>query len=176
MLELSLHILDLIENSLRAGANVVELSVIADQERDLLTVTIEDDGSGLNVPPDVAADPFHTTKGGKRTGLGLSLMRHAAEAAGGSMALRPSALGGLAVEITMKLTHIDRPPLGDLAATVASVVLTNPDVDLRVSLRSGGREATARTSEERGNGKPAWAVAKRMKERVKECVGEMGIQ
>ncbi len=139
MRELSLHILDLIENSIRAQASVISVSVEADAKRDTLRIAIEDNGTGLKVTPEEALDPFYTTKSGKRTGLGLSLFREAAERAGGRLVLEKSALGGVSVTAEMRLTHIDRTPLGDLAATLSSVVCTHPEIDFRFRLQSGDR-------------------------------------
>jgi hypothetical protein len=145
--DLSLHILDLIENSIRAGVSVISVTVEQDHRHDLLNISVEDDGHGLHVSPDVALDPFYTTKSGKRVGLGLSLFRAAAERAGGSMTLTKSPLGGLAVKVSMQLSHIDRSPLGDLAATLASVACTTPQIDLRCRLRVDGRECAVSASE-----------------------------
>jgi anti-sigma regulatory factor (Ser/Thr protein kinase) len=129
--DLSLHILDLIENAIRAGASIVSITVGEYPSRDVMEIIIEDNGPGLSVPFHVATDPFYTTKSGSRTGLGLSLFRERTEQAGGKLTLGRSELGGLAVKATMKLTHVDRCPLGDLAATFSSVVCTNPQLDLR---------------------------------------------
>jgi signal transduction histidine kinase len=145
--DLSLHILDLAENALRAGAGIVAVTLEADEARDLLTLAVEDDGPGLPVPPEVAADPFFTTQEGKRVGLGLSLMKGAAERAGGTVVIGPSALGGVAVKASMGLSHIDRSPLGDLAATFAALVCTHPEIDFRFTLRRGPREEILRPRE-----------------------------
>jgi signal transduction histidine kinase len=133
MRELSLHMLDLIENSLRAAASIIAVTVEAEPEGDRLRITIEDNGSGLKVKPEEALDPFYTTKTGKRTGLGLSLFKAAAEATGGRLTIGKSDLGDVGVRVTAELglTHIDRAPLGDLAGTLASVVCTYPGVDFR---------------------------------------------
>ena len=147
MRELSLHILDLIENSVRAGASLILMTITENAATDLLKIVVEDDGPGLSVPPETALDPFYSTKSGKRTGLGLSLLRATAEQAGGGLALRQSTLGGLAVEATMKLSHIDRVPMGDIAATVSSVVCTNPELDLWCRFGVGDQECTVRVSE-----------------------------
>ena len=144
MRELSLHILDLIENSVRVEASVVRVSVIEDREEDTLTIMVEDNGPGLNVAPEVAADPFYTTSQGKRTGLGLSLFRAAAERAGGTMRVGRSELGGVAVEVVMQLSHIDRTPLGDLPATLSTVVCTNPHLDLICRFVADGTNRTVR--------------------------------
>ncbi len=119
MRDLSLHVLDLMENSTRAGASVISVMVRQDAARNRLRIVVADNGTGLAVPARVATDPFFTTKRGKRTGLGLSLFAAAAERAAGKLALRKSRLGGLSVEATMQLDHVDRAPLGDLATTLA---------------------------------------------------------
>lgn len=147
MRELSLHILDLVENSVRAGASFVLVTVVENPKKDLLRIVVEDNGSGLSVAPVAALDPFYTTKSGKRTGLGLSLFRSSVEQAGGQLVLRRSEFGGLAVEATMQLSHIDRIPLGDIAATVSSVACTDQDVDLCCLFRVERRECIVRISE-----------------------------
>jgi hypothetical protein len=147
MRDLSLHILDLIENSIRAGASRIDVTVAQDFAHDILEIVVEDNGPGLPVPAGAATDPFYTTKRGKRTGLGLSLLGAAAEQAGGKLVILRSALGGVAVRATMWLTHIDRSPLGDLAATLSSAACTNPQLDLCCTVRVGERERVVRTSE-----------------------------
>lgn len=147
MRELSLHILDLVENSIRAGATVISVSVTESQELNLLRIAVEDNGPGLNVPPEMATDPFYTTKDGASTGLGLSLFQAAAERARGNLKLSTSKLGGLAVEVVMQLNHIDRSPLGDFAATMSLVACTNPDIDIRCLIRTDERERMMRISD-----------------------------
>lgn len=147
MRELSLHILDLIENSLRAGASIISVTVREDITANLLEIVIEDNGSGLSVSPEKALDPYYTTKAGKRTGLGLSLFKATAEQCDGRLSIAKSPLGGAAVTATMRLRHIDRPPLGDLAATLSSVVCTNPDLDIWCCIRSGDHMWYGRASD-----------------------------
>ena len=171
MRELSLHILDLIENSVREGASMILITLIENEEKDILKIIAEDDGPGLSVSPDAALDPFCTTKNGKRTGLGLSLFRGAAERAGGRLTLRQSVLGGLAVEATMQLNHVDRAPLGDIAATVSSVACTNPEIDLCCRFHVGEQQCIVRVSDiakELPIGKRSGlVVARRVSERIK---------
>jgi len=145
--DLSLYLLELLENSVRAGATVVATRVVADRDADTLTIVVEDDGGGLPVAPEQALDPFFTTKSGKRTGLGLSLFRQEAEAAGGRLEVGPSALGGTSVAAELGLTNVDRPPLGDLASTLVTMALTNPHVEFRLALVDGLREVTLRGAE-----------------------------
>ncbi len=146
MRELSLHILDLIENSLAAGARTIEIAVTADAAGDRLTIEVDDDGRGFAVPPAVALDPFYSTKSGKRTGLGLSLFAASCQRAGGPLELGRSPLGGAQVKATMQLGHIDRAPMGDLGATFTAMAVTNPSVELRLRLFAGGQEAFFRSA------------------------------
>lgn len=147
MRDLSLHILDIAENSIRANASVISIAVDVDPDRDLLEITIEDNGSGLTVAPEKATDPFFTTKKGKKVGLGLSLFRGTSERAGGSLIVGQSELGGVFVKASMKLGHVDRSPMGDLAATLSSLVCTNPGLDLRCKFRVGRSESVVRASD-----------------------------
>lgn len=149
MREIALHILDLIENSLRAQASAIAVTVEAVPERDLLRIVVEDNGTGLKVPAETVLDPFYTTKRGKRTGLGLSLFRAAAEATGGRLEIGKSDLGSVGVKVAVELglTHVDRNPLGDLASTFSSVVCTNPEIDFRFRLRCGDRECSLRVAD-----------------------------
>ena len=139
MHDLSLYLLDILENSVRAGATVIATTIVADRARDELSILVEDDGPGLPVEPEQALDPFFTTKADKKTGLGLSLFRQAAEAAGGGLSVgRSQDLGGAAVRAWMVLGDVDRPPLGDIAASVATMVATNPEIEFRVDLTDDG--------------------------------------
>ena len=148
MHDLSLYLLDVIENSARAGATRIAVSVAADRAADSLVITVEDDGPGLPVAPHEALDPFYTTKKGKKTGLGLSLFRQAAEAAGGGLSVGRSAdLGGVVVRARLSLSHIDRPPLGDVATSILTMVATHPEVDFVVDLADGDERTSLRGSE-----------------------------
>jgi len=143
MHDLSLYLLDILENSVRAGATVIATAIAADRAADELSISVEDDGPGLPVEPEQALDPFFTTKANKKTGLGLSLFRQAAEAAGGGLSVgRSDELGGVAVRTWMRLGDVDRPPLGDVAASIATMVVTNPEIEFRVDLTDDGARTT----------------------------------
>lgn len=178
MYELSLHILDLIENAIRADASIIAVTITERAQRDQIEILVEDNGSGLRVPPENAMDPFYTTKEGKRTGLGLSLFRAAAEEAGGSLAIEKSSLGGVGVRVTMHLGDIDRKPLGDLAATLSSVVCTNPHLDLWCRLSTGAGECVVRVSdvakEFRANERCGLAIARRVSEKIRRGLATIG--
>ncbi len=105
MHDLSLYLLEMLENSTRAGASRVDVAVTIDHGADELRLAVDDDGSGLTATPEQTLDPFYTTKPGKKTGLGLSLLKADAQAAGGDLTIGPSPeLGGVRVETFMQLT------------------------------------------------------------------------
>jgi signal transduction histidine kinase len=135
MHDLSLYLLEVLENSVRAGAKRVDIGLAVDEASDLLQLTVDDDGMGLSATPEQTLDPFYTTKPGKKTGLGLSLLRADAQAAGGDLTIGSSpTLGGTRVETRMSWAHVDRPPLGDVAMTIVVAAATNPGIAFTVSL------------------------------------------
>jgi hypothetical protein len=132
MHDLSLHLLDVIENSIAAGASIVNIGITVDPKTDSLRMVVDDNGAGLATQPEMVLNPFYTTKPHKRVGLGLSLFEAAAEQAGGFMELGCSPeLGGVQVDVRMRLSHVDRPPIGDLAATISTMISAHPDVEFR---------------------------------------------
>jgi len=175
--ELSLHILDLIENSIRADASLIAVNIAEEPSEDRLEISVEDNGTGLTVSAEEVLDPFFTTKSGKRTGLGLSLFRAAAEQAGGSLRIEKSKLGGVAVKATLQLSSVDRKPLGDLAATLSSVVCTNPHLDIWCRFSAGQRECVVRVSdvakEFSANERCGLAIARRVSEKIRTGLAEI---
>lgn len=139
MRDLSLHILDLLENALRAGATTLRVTVVEDRARDRLALAIEDDGPGLGVSPERAVDPFYTT-GKKRVGLGLGLFKETALEAGGDFAIERSELGGTAVCASFQLSHVNRKPIGNLAETLFAMACTHPETEIQCVLRLAGEE------------------------------------
>jgi len=139
MEDLSLHILDVVENSLRAQARRVEISLIEDAERDLLSLEVRDDGRGMS--PEAcarAADPFFTTKPGRKAGLGLALLAQAAREAGGEFRITSRPNDGTTVRATFRRSHPDRKPLGDLSATLKTLVVGHPEVHFIFERKVGG--------------------------------------
>ena len=141
MLELSLHILDVVENSTRAGAKTVYISLIEDTERDILSLEIKDDGSGMN--EDIlrkAIDPFFTTKTVRNIGLGLPMLAQAAERTDGKFIIESKGGEGTRVAAVFKLNHIDRQPLGDIASTLVTLIAGNTNVDFIYRHQHNDRE------------------------------------
>lgn len=180
MRSLSLHILDLIENSVRAGSSIVSVTIVGSPNEDKLEITVEDNGFGTSVSTEEITNPFYTTKNGKRTGLGLSLFRAAAERSGGEFTVYKSELGGVAVKATMCLSHVDRSPLGDLATTLSSVVCTNPELNLRCQFRVGDREYVVLIpeveEESRVGSCRGLAVARRVSEKVNAVLASLEVR
>ena len=130
MRELSLNVLDIAQNSLSAGASLVEIAVSEDTEKDELVISVRDNGRGMT--PEQAArvrDPFYTTRTTRKVGMGIPLFRMAAEMTGGSLDIVSEPGKGTAVTASFSLSHIDRMPLGDMAGTVTALIRLNPGVD-----------------------------------------------
>ncbi len=140
MNDLSLHILDVAENSINAGATLVRITVVEDIFRDLLKIEIEDNGRGM--PGDVSAratDPFYTTRTTRRVGLGLSLLEQSAQEAGGGLTVRSRENEGTTVSATFRHSHIDRKPLGNLADTMAVLIVGKPEIDFVFTCKKNDR-------------------------------------
>ena len=129
MEDLSLHILDVVENSTRAGATLVEIRLVLDEEG-WLVLQIRDNGRGMDQETaERAIDPFVTSRATRRVGMGLSLLAQAAEETGGRVRIRSRPGEGTEVTAKFKADHIDMRPLGDLGETMVALILGNPDVD-----------------------------------------------
>jgi hypothetical protein len=130
VLELALHILDIVENSARAGATLIRILIREDRAKDRFMMRITDNGKGMS-PEErrKALDPFYTTKKVRRVGLGLPMLSDAAERTGGRMTLRSRPQTGTMVEAAFGLTHIDRQPMGDIASTLITIIVGNPGID-----------------------------------------------
>lgn len=140
MEDLSLHILDIAENSVAAGASRLSIAVNENERRDILTIIVSDDGRGMS-PEEMerALDPFYTTKG-KATGLGLPFLAMAAEQSGGRLRLASTPGAGTRVVARFRHGHVDRPPLTKMAETVMMLVFGHPEVAIRFRQRRNGRD------------------------------------
>ncbi len=148
MRELSLHILDVLENAIEAGATRITLTIEEDSARDRLAFTAQDNGKGM--PPDLAArvlDPFVTTRQTRHVGLGLPLLAAAAERAGGQVSIHSAPGAGTTVTATFQLRSWDRAPLGDLPGTLLAVLSSQRAVELAYVHRVDGREFSCDTVE-----------------------------
>lgn len=131
MNDLAMHILDIVQNSISAGAKNIWIEVLVSVARDLLSISIRDDGKGMS--PEMIAkvtDPYCTTRTTRKVGLGLPLFRQTAEQAGGSLSIESTIGVGTTVTAKFGLSHIDRPPMGDLANAYVLLLGANPDINL----------------------------------------------
>jgi len=146
MLELAEHILDIAENSIRAGAGTVEIVINEDSAKDLLTIKINDNGSGMTKEEiKKVEDPFYTTKTVRRVGLGIPLLANAAEMAGGSLRLKSAKRKGTKLTATFALSHLDRQPMGNITTTMLTLIAGNSEVDFIYKHRHNDRRFTLDT-------------------------------
>ena len=135
MEELALHILDIVENSVKGGASRVDLRITEDDRADRMELEISDDGRGI--PPalvETIFDPFVTTRTERRVGLGLSFFRQAAQACDGDVTLTSVPGEGTRVLAVFGLSHPDRQPMGDLGTTVATLLAGTTGVRIIMTL------------------------------------------
>jgi anti-sigma regulatory factor (Ser/Thr protein kinase) len=148
MEDLSLHILDIAENSVTAGASRVEIRVRECRQDDRLSIEIADDGSGMREETLVkAADPFYTTRTTRRVGLGLSLFEQAAKAAGGEFKIASSPGAGTEITGVFQYSHVDRQPLGDIGQTLFVLVAGNPQIEFTYLHQAGDSKISFSTRE-----------------------------
>ncbi|MDY7036870.1 MAG: ATP-binding protein [Thermodesulfobacteriota bacterium] len=130
MEDLSLHILDIVENSTKAGATLVEISIKEEIAKDLLQIVIRDNGDGMDQEMvKKALDPFVTTRTTRRVGLGLSMLLQASKEANGNLSIKSEPGLGTEIKATFQVSHIDRKPLGDMGSSMITLIAGNPDVD-----------------------------------------------
>lgn len=131
MRELSLHLLDVLENAVRAGATRLEVEIVEDRARNRLTISVGDNGRGMDTEMLArVVDPFFTTRMTRQVGLGLPLLYAAAQRCGGGLTVESRSGEGTRVVAEFELDHIDRAPLGNVPATLMSVLLAAEDCDL----------------------------------------------
>ena len=130
--------MDVVENSIRAEAKLIEITVVEDVEKDVLMLQIVDNGKGMT--PDMlrkAQEPFFTTKSNRRIGLGLALLAQASREAEGRFEISSAPGAGTNIKATFRISHPDRKPLGDIAATLEALVVGTPGVDFVYEHRCG---------------------------------------
>lgn len=125
MRTLSEHVLDIVQNSIKANATLIEIIVEENKINNLCSLIIKDNGCGMNKETlRKAADPFFTSRNTRKVGLGLSLLKQNAEASGGSFKLESKLGEGTKVEAIFQLSNIDKPPLGDIWETFYLTLLS----------------------------------------------------
>ena len=138
MYELSLNIMDIAQNSIRANAGLVTVDILIDDGRDMLVIAIGDDGDGMSAEVRQAVtDPFFTTRTTRKVGLGLPYFEMIAKMCDGGFGLMSEPGKGASVTASFRLSHIDRAPLGNMGQTMALLAGANSGVDFVYTLRRG---------------------------------------
>lgn len=130
MKDLSLHILDIAQNSITAKATLIQIAIVEDTVADTYTITITDNGYGI--PPDMLArvtDPYTTSRTTRKVGLGIPLFKQNAERTGGGLTITSEVGKGTVLTAAFVHSNIDRPVLGDIAGVVVILVSANPSID-----------------------------------------------
>lgn len=149
MPELALHILDLVQNSISAGAKHILVTITLDTEADRLVVVIEDDGCGMSEEfLERVISPFTTSRTTRKVGLGIPMFKQLAEMCEGAFSIRSEVGKGTWLEASFRASHLDLPPLGDMPGTMSTLLLGCPEgVEFRFVYSVDGREFELNTEE-----------------------------
>lgn len=130
MRELSLNVLDIVQNSISANATVIEIELFENIKNDVLEINIFDNGKGMT-PEQLKSvtDPFYTTRKTRSVGLGIPLLKMAAEMSGGQLDIKSELGKGTKVYTSYGYSNIDRMPIGDMNGTITMLIQMNPDID-----------------------------------------------
>ncbi|MBN2573745.1 MAG: ATP-binding protein [Deltaproteobacteria bacterium] len=151
MEDLSLHMLDIMENSLDARARRIEVRIDEDSPADRLILEIRDDGNGMDARTlEQASNPFFTTRTTRKFGLGLSMLAESAKATGGVLTIDSAPGRGTRVKATFRPSHIDMKPLGDIPQTLLTLLAGHPEIELRYEHVTGEDSFSFDTREIRG--------------------------
>ena len=130
MRDLSLHLLDLTMNSIRAKATLIEIKFIESKKNDQLIMVIKDNGCGMSQKMlEQVKNPFFTTRTTRKVGLGIPLLMAMSSRCEGDVFIQSEIGVGTEVRSTIKLSHIDRPPFGEIHNTIASLIYLEPNID-----------------------------------------------
>lgn len=180
MTELALNILDIVQNSVRAGASEVTIGIEESAQSDKLEVTVRDNGRGI--PPEileVVEDPFTTTRTTRKTGLGIPLLKYHAELTGGNIEIRSAQGKGTEVTARFGYSHIDRQPVGDITGVLIILISANPEIDFLYTHRTDSGEYSFSTSEARKvletDNLTDYSLLQDLKAMIKENLGTIGV-
>lgn len=168
-----MHVLDIVQNSIKAGATLVTVAFTVDENR-VLTFSVRDDGCGM--APEFLArvtDPFTTTRTTRRVGLGIPMLKQSAEMAGGTFGIESEVGKGTCIHASFDLTNIDCIPMGDICDSLITLIVLNPETpDFVFQASASGRKALFDTRQVRealgGVGLAAPEVAAWIKESIDE--------
>lgn len=129
MKDLASHIMDIVQNSIRAKADRIEINVAENREKDSFQIEIRDNGTGMDAETLARVRyPFFTSRTVRKVGLGIPLLQQNAERTGGKITISSAPGEGTTLNAWFTHSHLDRPPLGDLAETVSLLIASNPEI------------------------------------------------
>jgi hypothetical protein len=145
--DICFHLVDLVQNSLAAGAKNIQLNIVESKNLDTLTMEVADDGRGMdNLTIEKVQDPFFTTKSFKKVGLGIPLLKATAQTCRGDFNISSTVGRGTEVKATMQRSHLDCPPLGNLEETLLSLLVSLDQVNLQFFYRNDRGEFSVSSS------------------------------
>ena len=152
MEDLSLHILDIVRNSIAASASEVRILIEEDTAKDILSVEVSDNGKGMDAETrKKALDPFFTTKAARRIGLGLPLLAQAAREADGGIEVDSAPGKWTTVKVVFRLSHPDCRPLGNIQSALGTILAGNPELVLVFEYRKNAEPGARADSERSAN-------------------------
>ena len=148
MKELSLHVLDIVQNSIEADADLITVTIVENLTTDRLTIEIADNGRGMdNEMVQKIKDPFVTGRKNRKVGLGIPLLYKACTRCGGDMVIESELGKGTKILCWFIYSHIDRAPLGNMIDTILTIIMANPDIDILYTHKYEEREIRLDTRE-----------------------------
>jgi anti-sigma regulatory factor (Ser/Thr protein kinase) len=148
MKELALNILDIVQNSIRAEADLIRIEIRESEQHNLYQIIITDNGNGI--PDEIleqVTDPFVTTRTKRKMGLGLSILKYHAELTRGELKVESEPGKGTVIKATFLYNHIDRQPLGDITGVLRILIASNPAINFIYSHSADKGEYTFSTEE-----------------------------
>jgi anti-sigma regulatory factor (Ser/Thr protein kinase) len=179
--DLSLHILDIVENAISAKAKRIDILVKEEPKEDRFVIEIKDDGIGMDEEvSQKATDPFFTTRSSRKVGLGLSLLAQAAQEAGGELRIESELGKGTKVTATFQYHHIDRKPLGSMIETMTTLLLGNSELTFSYIHQKEGNSYALESQKlkERFKNRSFTdpEVIQWVRKHLKEGLGQIGVQ
>ena len=145
--DICFHLIDLVQNSVAAGAGNIRLNIAESKNQDSLILEVADNGRGMdNETLEKVQDPFFTTKSFKKVGLGIPLLKATAQICRGDFNIRSAVGRGTEVKASMQRSHLDCPPLGNLEETLLTLLVSLDQADLQFFYRSDRGEFSISSS------------------------------
>ncbi len=180
MKDLSMHILDIVQNSIRARASRIDIEINENYNTNAYTLTVKDNGIGMSGDLLTSTtDPFFTTRTTRKVGLGIPLLKQNAERTGGSLKITSAIGKGTTITAIFDSSHPDFLPLGDIAGTVVILTAANPEILITYHHTTGKGQYLYNTGEVKdeldGISISEPSVTRFLKEMIKENLNEIGI-